>query len=165
MLSRGGMLEYSVTADKSDQQTAKRSFWSDLGQRLLRIGTAAVDFTFFHVVAAGLAWIAACTGIFGDPSWIDVFKIVGPTVAIPGGGLILLSTYFSDKERDEATRRSAKDRVAREVAEQRTKEAEQRTKEDRAALKAAETRIKELEFRLEQQRNGHAHRSTDLGIE
>ena len=99
---------------------------------------AVVDFMVFHVAAVGLA-IAIYYGVplvddaisrnNGDWGWLGIFKIVSPTVTLPGGAVTVLSTYF----------------YARRIQEM---EKEKQAAEARAAT--AEAQVETLKSQLEQ---------------
>ena len=99
---------------------------------------AVVDFMVFHAAAVGLA-IAIYYGVplvddaisrnNGDWDWLGIFKIVSPTVTLPGGAVTVLSTYF----------------YARRIQEM---EKEKQAAEVRAAT--AEAQVQTLKAQLEQ---------------
>lgn len=113
---------------------------------------AVVDFVLFHAVAVGLT-IAIYFGIpqLDDAigrsavswNWLGIFKIVGPTVTVPGGAVTVLSTYFYSRRTQEAERRE-------QEAERREQEAERQRQEEAQARQQAEAQVETLKAQLEQ---------------
>lgn len=106
---------------------------------------AVVDFMVFHAVAVGLT-IAIYFGIpqlddaigrsAASWNWLGIFKIVGPTVTVPGGAVTVLSAYFYARRLQEVER-------GKEVAEQQRQEETRRRQE-------AEAQVETLKAQLEQ---------------
>ncbi len=113
---------------------------------------AVVDFTLFHLVAVGLV-IAIYFGVplLDDAisrdatnwNWLGIFKIVGPTVTVPGGAVTVLSTYFYSRRTQEAERRE-------QEAEQQRQETEQQLQEEARLRREAEAQVQTLKAQLEQ---------------
>lgn len=114
---------------------------------------AVVDFMLFHLVAVGLV-IAIYFGVplLDDAiskdstnwNWLGIFKIVGPTVTVPGGAVTVLSTYFYSRRTQEAERRE-------QEAERRAADAEAQVETLKAQLEQATARRRRSRRRL---RNG-----------
>jgi type VI protein secretion system component VasK len=87
---------------------------------------AVVDFMVFHAAAVGLA-IAIYYGVplvddaisrnNGDWDWLGIFKIVSPTVTLPGGAVTVLSTYFYARRIQEMEKEKQEAEEARRDAE------------------------------------------------
>lgn len=113
---------------------------------------AVVDFAVFHAVAVGLT-IAIYFGIpqlddaigrgAAEWSWLGIFKIVGPTVTVPGGAVTVLSAYFYARRIQEEAR-------LRQEAEQQQQEAERQRQEEAQARQQAEAQVATLKAQLEQ---------------
>ena len=129
---------------------------------------AVVDFMVFHIAAVGLA-IAIYLGVpllddaitkpAADWNWLALFKIVSPTVTVPGGAVTVLSTYFYarrvqeiEKEKQQAEQQRQEEAQARQQAEQ------QRQEEAQARQQAEQQRQEEAQARqqAEQQRQEEA---------
>ena len=120
---------------------------------------AVVDFILFHLVAVGLV-IAIYFGVplLDDAisrdatnwNWLGIFKIVGPTVTVPGGAVTVLSTYFYARRTQEAERREQEAERQRQEEAQARQEAERKSQEEARLRQEAEARIQTLEAQLEQ---------------
>ena len=106
---------------------------------------AVVDFIVFHAVAVGLT-IAIYFGIpqlddaigrsAASWNWLGIFKIVGPTVTVPGGAVTVLSAYFYARRLQEA---------------EKEKQEEARLRQEETRLRQeAETQVQVLKTQLEQ---------------
>ena len=113
---------------------------------------AVVDFILFHAVAVGLT-IAIYFGVpllddaigrsAASWNWLGIFKIVGPTVTVPGGAVTVLSAYFYARRIQEAEK-------GKEEAEKREQEAEQQRQEEARLRQEAEAQVQTLKAQLEQ---------------
>ena len=87
---------------------------------------AMVDFMVFHIAAVGLT-IAIYFGVpligdainqdVADWNWLGIFKIVSPTVTLPGGAVTVLSTYFYARRIQEIEKEKQEVEKGRQEAE------------------------------------------------
>ena len=113
---------------------------------------AVVDFILFHLVAVGLV-VAIYFGVpllddaisrdVANWNWLGIFKIVGPTVTVPGGAVTVLSAYFYARRTQEAERRE-------QEAERQRQEETQARQEAEARAATAEAQVETLKSQLEQ---------------
>ena len=113
---------------------------------------AVVDFVLFHAVAVGLT-IAIYFGVpllddaigrsAASWNWLGIFKIVGPTVTVPGGAVTVLSAYFYARRLQEMEKE-------KEEAERREQETEQQRQEEARRRQEAEAQVQTLKAQLEQ---------------
>ena len=113
---------------------------------------AVVDFILFHAVAVGLT-IAIYFGVpllddaigrsAASWNWLGIFKIVGPTVTVPGGAVTVLSAYFYARRLQEMEKE-------KEEAERREQETEQQRQEEARRRQEAEAQVQTLKAQLEQ---------------
>ena len=106
---------------------------------------AVVDFILFHAVAVGLT-IAIYFGVpllddaigrsAASWNWLGIFKIVGPTVTVPGGAVTVLSAYFYARRLQEM--------------EKEKEETEQQRQEEARLRQDAEAQVQTLKAQLEQ---------------
>ena len=140
--------------------------WSLLLIHFATAFLAVVDFILFHIAAAGLA-IAIYLGIpllddaignnAANWTWLGIFRIVGPTVTLPGGAVTVLSTYFYarriqeiEKEKQAAEKgRQEEARLRQEAEKGRQEEAHLRQEEARLRQEA-EAQVEILKAQLEQ---------------
>lgn len=119
---------------------------------------AVVDFMVFHAAAVGLA-IAIYYGVpliddaisrnNGDWDWLGIFKIVSPTVTLPGGAVTVLSTYFYARRIQEMEKE-------KQAAEARAATAEAQLEVLKAQMERTATSSRRNRRRL---RNGPSRRS------
>ena len=122
---------------------------------------AVVDFIVFHAVAVGLT-IAIYFSIpqlddaigrsAASWNWLGIFKIVGPTVTVPGGAVTVLSAYFYARRIQEAEKE-------KQEAERREREAERRERDAERRATNAETEAQNLRGQLEQATAPHHRRN------
>ncbi|MDE2787537.1 MAG: hypothetical protein OXL37_12860 [Chloroflexota bacterium] len=127
---------------------------------------AVVDFILFHAVAVGLT-IAIYFGIpqlddaisqsAAEWSWLGIFKIVGPTVTVPGGAVTVLSAYFyarrlqeSEEQRQEEAQARQEEARLRQEAERERQESEEQRQEEARRRQEAEAQVETLKAQLEQ---------------
>ncbi len=127
---------------------------------------AVVDFILFHAVAVGLT-IAIYFGVpllddaigrsVASWNWLGIFKIVGPTVTVPGGAVTVLSAYFyarrlqeMEKEKEETEQQRQEEARLRQDAERERQEAEQQRQEEAHLRQEAEAQVQTLKAQLEQ---------------
>ena len=89
---------------------------------------AVVDFIVFHAVVVGLT-VAIYFGIpqlddaigrsAASWNWLGIFKIVGPTVTVPGGAVTVLSTYFYARRIQEMEKKNQEAELRAATAEAR----------------------------------------------
>ena len=148
----------------------------DGGGKLLAVHFATallvvVDFVMFQAAAAGVTAAIYYTvpaldaGIMrGESSWtwIRIFQIVSPTIALPGGAATMLSSYFLSRRVQQvetqarADVQQAQDQARAEA--QRAREAETRTQEEAQRARAAEARAENLQAQLERSRSPRRRR-------
>ena len=120
---------------------------------------AVVDFIVFHAVAVGLT-IAIYFGIpllddaigrsAASWNWLGIFKIVGPTVTVPGGAVTVLSAYFYARRLQESEQQRQEEARRRQEAEQQSQKSEQQRLEEARLRQEAEAQVQTLIARLEQ---------------
>ncbi len=127
---------------------------------------AVVDFIVFHAVAVGLT-VAIYFGIpqlddaigrsAASWNWLGIFKIVGPTVTVPGGAVTVLSAYFyarriqeAERREQEAEQQRQEEARLRQDAERERQEAEQQRQEEARGRREAEAQVQTLKAQLEQ---------------
>ena len=93
--------------------------WSSV---VVVVGIILVELALLQAFSVGVT-----TGIYyliplldvGEPKsfadWRSIFQVVGATLTLPGGGLIVLSIYLMERRAQQAERR-AEQRAAREIA-------------------------------------------------
>ena len=127
-----------MASPRANMAPRSRGRWS---MPLIHFATASitvVDFIVFHAVAVGLT-IAIYFGIpllddaigrsAASWNWLGIFKIVGPTVTVPGGAVTVLSAYFYAR---------------------RLQESEQQRQEEARLRQEAEAQVQTLKAQLEQ---------------
>ena len=122
---------------------------------------AVVDFILFHAVAVALT-IAIYFGVpllddaigrsAASWNWLGIFKIVGPTVTVPGGAVTVLSAYFYARRIQEMEKE-------KEEAERREQETEQQRQEAEVRAATAEAQVETLKSQLEQSTSSSRRRN------
>ena len=134
---------------------------------------AVVDFILFHAVAVGLTTaiyfvIPQLDDAIGRSAaswnWLGIFKIVGPTVTVPGGAVTVLSAYFyarrlqeseeqrqeSEEKRQEEVRLRQEAERERQESEEKRQESEEQRQEEVRLRQEAEAQVETLKAQLEQ---------------
>ncbi len=112
-----------MTTQRADGAQARGGYRPLLLVHFAATVMAVVDFMVFHAAAVGLATAIyygvpvaddAISRNSADWDWLGIFKIVSPTVTLPGGAVTVLSTYFYarriqevEKEKQAAEARAA----------------------------------------------------------
>ena len=112
-----------MTTQRADGAQARGGYRPLLLVHFAATVMAVVDFMVFHAAAVGLATAIyygvpvaddAISRNSSDWDWLGIFKIVSPTVTLPGGAVTVLSTYFYarriqevEKEKQAAEARAA----------------------------------------------------------
>ena len=128
---------------------------------------AVVDFILFHAVAVGLT-----TAIYfvmpqlddaigrsaASWNWLGIFKIVGPTVTVPGGAVTVLSAYFyarrlqeSEEQRQESEEKRQEEVRLRQEAERERQESEEKRQEEARLRQEAERERQESEEKRQEE--------------
>lgn len=141
----------------------------DGGGKLLAVHFATallvvVDFVMFQAAAAGVTAAIYYTvpaldaGIMrGESSWtwIRIFQIVSPTIALPGGAATMLSSYFLSRRVQQVETQARAD--VQQAQDQARTEA-QRAQEQERRADAAEARAENLKAQLERSRSPRRRR-------
>ena len=120
---------------------------------------AVVDFIVFHAVAVGLT-TAIYSGIplLDDAidrssvewNWLGIFKIVGPTVTVPGGAVTVLSAYFYARRLQEMEKEKEETEHQRQEEARLRQDAERERQEEAHLRQEAEAQVQTLKAQLEQ---------------
>lgn len=123
-----------------------RGHWSMPLMHFATALMAVVDFVLLHAVAVGLT-VAIYFGIpqlddaigrsAASWNWLGIFKIVGPTVTVPGGAVTVLSAYFYARRLQESEEQRQEEAQARQEAEARAATAEAQVETLKSQLEQA----------------------------
>ena len=153
-----------MTTQRADGAQARGGYRPLLIVHFAAAVMAVVDFMVFHAAAVGLA-IAIYYGVplvddaisrnSEDWDWLGIFKIVSPTVTLPGGAVTVLSTYFYARRIQEMEKEKQEAQEARRDAEARATTAEAQLEAMKAQMGQPVTSRRRNRRRL---RNGPSQR-------